>query len=141
MQVSVKRWRVAKVSLAELRAAAGVAESADGTAILTGLRQSLGPLGPRIRFFFPDVDNTVRSAREHRQALQDRMKLVIAGIEVEAFDVRAEGLPFAGMIHADPLDSIDMAREEGALRAELERIGLRVEVEKLEWRFSYEVKA
>ena len=135
MQVSVKKWRVAKISLAELRAAAGVAESADGTAILTGLRQSLGPLGPRIRFFFPDVDNTVRSA-----ALQDRMKLVIAGIEVEAFDVRAEGLPFAGMIHADPLDSIDMAREEGALRAELERIGLRVEVEKLEWRFSYEVK-
>ena len=135
MQVSVKKWRVAKISLAELRAAAGVAESADGTAILTGLRQSLGPLGPRIRFFFPDVDNTVRSA-----AFQDRMKLVIAGIEVEAFDVRAEGIPFAGMIHADPLDSIDMAREEGALRAELERIGLRVEVEKLEWRFSYEVK-
>lgn len=135
MQISVKKWRVAKVSLAELRAAAGVAESAAFTEILTGLRQSLGPLGPRIRFFFPDVDNTVRSA-----AFQDRMKLVIAGIEVEAFDVRAEGIPFAGMIHADPLDSIDMAREEGALRAELERIGLRVEVEKLEWRFSYEVK-
>jgi hypothetical protein len=130
MQVSVKRWRVAKVSLAELRAAAGVAEDADGTAILTGLRQSLGPLGPRIKFFFPDADNTVH----------DRMKLVIAGIEVEAFDVRAEGIPFAGVVHADPMDSIDMAREEGALRAELERIGLRVEVEKLEWRFSYEVK-
>lgn len=170
MQISVKKWRVAKVSLAELRAAAGVAESADGTAILTGLRQSLGPLGPRIRFFFPDVDNTVRSAalqaslspprdidlvmggppcqgfsgyNPHRRIddpRNSRMELVIAGIEVEAFDVRAEGLPFAGMIHADPLDSIDMAREEGALRAELERIGLRVEVEKLEWRFSYEVK-
>ncbi len=142
MQVSVKRWRVAKVSLAELRAAAGVAEDADGTAILTGLRQSLGPLGPRIRFFFPDVDNTVQASSQC-DGLRgyDRMKLVIAGIEVEAFDVRAEGIPVAGVVHADPMDSIDMAREEGALRAELERIGLRVEVEKLEWRFSYEVKA
>lgn len=130
MLVSVKRWRVAKISLEELRAAAGVADDAAAAAILTGLRQSLGPLGPRIRFFFPDTTD----------AAQDRLKLVIAGIEVEAFDVRAEGIPFAGVVHADPLDSIDMAREEGALRAELERIGLRVEVGKLEWRFSYEVK-
>jgi len=124
MIVSIKRWRVAKVSMEELQGAAGLGVEADGKAILDGLRKSLGPLGPRIRFFFP----------EHG------IRLAIVGIEVEAFEVRAEGIPFAGVVHADPLDSLDLAREEGALRAELERIGLRVEVEKLEWRFSYEVK-
>jgi hypothetical protein len=66
--------------------------------------------------------------------------LVVVGIEVESFDVRAAGIPFAGVVHADPLDSLDLAREEGALRAELERIGLSVEVKEFEWRFSYEVK-
>ena len=123
--ISVKRWRVAKVSMEELQGAAGLGPEANGMSILDGLRKALGPLGPRIRFFFPEPGS----------------RLAIAGIEVEAFDVRAEGIPFAGVVHADPLDSLDMAREEGALRAELERIGLRVEVEKLEWRFSYDVKA
>lgn len=124
MIISIKRWLVAKVSMEELQAAAGQGPEAGGVAILDGLRRALGPLGPRIRFFFPEPG----------------AKLALAGIEVEAFDVRAPGIPFAGVTHADPLDSLDLAREEGALRAELERIGLRVEVEELEWRFSYETK-
>jgi len=125
MLISIKRWRVAKVSLAELQGAAGVGPEAGAAEVLDGLRKSLGPLGPRIRFFFPEPKTGL---------------LATVGIEVESFDVRAPGIPFAGVIHADPLDSLDLAREEGALRAELERIGLRVEVEELEWRFSYEVK-
>jgi len=125
MIISIKRWRVAKISMEELQGAAGLGPEANGGAILDGIRKTLGPLGPRIRFFFPELG----------------AKLAIIGIEVEAFDVRASGIPFAGVVHADPLDSLDLAREEGALRAEMERIGLRVEVEDLEWRFSYESKA
>jgi hypothetical protein len=124
MLISVKRWRVAKVSMLDLQGAAGFGAESAGAAILDGLRKTFGPLGPRIRFFFPEPG----------------IKLAIVGIEVEAFDIRADGIPFAGIVHADPLDSLDLAREEGALRAELERLGLRVEVEELEWRFSYDVK-
>jgi len=135
MLVQIKRWRVTKVGMGFLRAAAGVDDLAEGPAILAGLRKTFGPLGPRIRIFFPE-----RGADRGPGDATPSTATVVVGIEVESFDVRAPGLPFAGMCHADPLDEVDLAREEGALRAEMERLGIRVEVEHMEWRFGYDLR-
>lgn len=135
MLVQIKRWRVTKASMGHLRAAAGVDDLQEGPAVLAGLRKTFGPLGPRIRVFFPEQKRDGPAP-----VLTPGSAMVVVGIEVEAFDVKAPGLPFAGLVHADPLDAVDMAREDGALRGELERLGIQVEVDQMEWRFSYELK-
>lgn len=136
MLIQLKRWRVAKVTLADLRAAAGLGDDAESHHVMAGLRRSFGPLGPRVRIFIPDPQVDA----DGKQVPHPGTLLVVVGIEVESFDVRAPGLPFAGFSHADPLDEVDLAREEGALRGEMERLGIRVDVDEMEWRVSYEVK-
>ena len=63
---------------------------------------------------------------------------IVFGMEMLAFDVTCEKVPFAGLCGCDPMDPVDVARADGALRSELERFGLSCEIEELDWRVAYE---
>ena len=101
---------------ANLPIEAGVSKPLD-----EALRERFGPQAPRFRIW-----KTARKAT--------------AGIEVMTFDVDKCDTPQAGLVMADPRDSLEVARVDGALRSELERLGIPVDAENIQWRLNYETK-
>lgn len=89
--------------------------------IETSLRERFGPLAPRFKIW-----RTTQKAT--------------AGIEVMTFDVDACDTPQAGLLLADPIDPGEIAMVDGALRSELERLGIPIEPALIQWRLSYQTK-
>jgi hypothetical protein len=85
------------------------------------IRDRFGPPAPRFRIW-----KTSRKAT--------------AGIEVMTFDVDKCDTPQAGLVLADPMDELEVARIDGALRSELERLGIPMDAENIQWRLNYETK-
>jgi len=91
----------------------------------TALRSQFAPLAPRFKIFYPP--NLVA-------------KYTPIGIEVMSFDLTEAQILKAGIVYADPINSQDIERVDGALESELGRLGLNVPDEEFDWKMAYETK-
>lgn len=85
------------------------------------LRKRFGPLAPRIKFFTAGEKAT-------------------AGIEVLNFDLQDAETLQAGLVQCDPIDSVEISMVDGALRSELERLGVPLPDPDFQWRMFYETR-
>lgn len=92
-----------------------------GVSLQSSLAQRFGPFAPRMKFFESSAKTT-------------------AGIEVMSFDVEAGETPQAGVVMADPIDPVEINRVDGALRSELERMGIPMDADNFQWRIYYQTK-
>jgi hypothetical protein len=99
----------------------GGAEFSDNTTLEQKLRIRFGPSAPRFKIW--------RTAKK-----------ATAGIEVMNFDVDDCDTPQAGLVMADPMDSREVSMVDGALRSELERLGIPMDAENIQWRIYYQTK-
>ena len=98
------------------------------------LRKEFYPFAPRLRIFWPEAVPVPET-----ESMDFVTSKVIFGMEMLAFDINCENVPFAGLCGCDPMDPTDVARADGALRSELERMGLSCEINDFDWRVAYEL--
>lgn len=129
MKLTVNLYRVTTIPTSELIAAAQLnPEEIDITEqseqVARKLREEFYPHSPRFKVFW----ETATSAK------------IVVGMQAMAFDVRQAEVPQAGTVFSDPMDPRDVARIDGALEGELNRMNISTEFEGYEWRLSYQVK-
>jgi hypothetical protein len=90
------------------------------------LRDDFAPFAPRVRIFWVSDDLSVAHT--------------LVGIEVMSFTLPEVNLPQAGVVQWDPMSPDDLARADGALQSELDRIGIPTDHDKYEWRCSYNAR-
>lgn len=129
MRLDARLYRVIKVPVENLRAAAGLHSYTPNDEIVPGLRAIFGILAPRFRIFVDAVD-----------PLSDLPGEALCGVEVMRFSVKDAHRPQAGLVTADPLSPRQVQMADGALASELERFGVEIDVEGIEWRMEYEVR-
>lgn len=84
------------------------------------LADRFGPLAPRFKIWL------------------QTSKKSYAGIEVMTFDFKATDVPQAGLILADPVCPDEIQRVDGALRSEMERLGIdQNKISDHHWRMEY----
>ena len=98
-----------------------------GAAIAKSLEERLadrfGPLAPRFKIWRQDG------------------KRSYAGIEVMTFDFNAENTPQAGLVMVDPIIAEEVQQVDGALRSEMERLGIdQFKMKDHHWRMEYKQK-
>ena len=127
MKLIVKMYRVTTVRTDELIAAAGYdPDSITNTEkLISVMREKFAPFAPRFKIFYPAEIDALTT---------------VAGMEAMSFDVSEAEHPRAGLVLVDPMDPNDVARTDGALESELNRIGVGTDFVGYEWRLAYEVK-
>ena len=123
-KVTVRLYRVTTIPTAELIAAVGGDPKQDvPTPILDkNVREKFKYFNPGFKIFYSTTVKTV------------------VGMEAMIFDISTPSVAMAGLISSDPLDPIDVARIEGALEGELNRMRIGTDFQNYEWRFEYEWK-
>lgn len=117
-------YRVAQVQTDQVRGAVGLEQDADNEKTEAALRKKFGPhMAPTFRIFWPNP------AGYHSMTV---------GMEVMSFDIKPCGVPQAGIVNADPIDPMAIARMDGALQSELMRIGVWTRPEDYSWRVFWE---
>jgi hypothetical protein len=121
MKLEVTLYRVASIPTGDL---AANLKKTEGGVTEAQLRERFGVLAPRFKIWVGPV--------------QPRKSL--AGMEVMSFSVLDAAVPQAGLVHGDPIDPQELARIDGGLRGELERLGIQSDAAEYEWRLHYVVK-
>ena len=126
MKLIVKLYRVTTIRTAELMAGCGLdpEKVIDGAALLTAVKNKFKPLAPRFHIFAPP-DTTV--------------KKTVVGTEAISFDVLEADAPMAGLVYADPMKPEDIARIDGSIESELNRLNCSTDFIGYEWRCAYTV--
>lgn len=127
MKLIAKLYRVTTIRTAELLAVLGKDPDCDGTSaeLAAKIRERFGRSTPRFNIFYPS-DLAVPKT--------------VVGMEAMSFDVREANVPMAGIVMADPLRQQDVDRIDGAIEAELNRMGIWTEFIGFEWRMAYEIE-
>jgi hypothetical protein len=120
MKMTVRVCRAAKVPTKYLTGCVGAALDATPDQVHKSIKDNFGPLTPGLLFFVEDT------------------KTVIVK-EVMSFNIKAQNLPFAGLVDADMLSPREISRVDGAIESELARMGISSVPEEFEWRALYEV--
>jgi hypothetical protein len=90
---------------------------------LQRVQERFGTLPPRFKIY----------AQDNRKAF--------GCMEVMSFDIKAEAIPFSAMMLADPIDEREVDRVDGALRGEMERLGIdQSRIQDYHWRMELNVK-
>ena len=138
MKLTIKLYRCTTVPTEWLTNIVGLGKDADAARIDAAIRKQFYPFAPRFRIFYGAAFAGSKDSLP-TDVIETASKTVI-GIEAMSFDVSDFNVPFAGLISADPINPVDVARIDGALESELSRIGIAVEFEKFEWRTLAEAK-
>ena len=93
------------------------------------------PFAPRLLIFWPPQHPVYEDGGP-----EIHKGKTTVGIECMTFDVSDANVPMAGIVLADPLRGEDVARVDGALLSELERLGTPIDDDQIEWKTYYEVK-
>lgn len=93
------------------------------TEIMRYLMEQYGPLPPRFLIHFPE----------------SKTGNVTVSTEVMRWDFLEEDIPISAIVSADPMEPKDIAMIDGALRGELERLGISREVDDFQWRAMYSI--
>jgi hypothetical protein len=119
IEMTVRMVRTAKVPTVEVR---GIVpeDEAKVLGLVKAVEKRFHPLAEGIEFYARDDGITLVS------------------MEAMSFHIKAPGIPFAGMVKADPIDPAAMHRVDGALNGELTRLGLFALPSEYETRFVYE---
>lgn len=127
MLLTVKLYRVTTIRTAELLAGAGldVDKAMDGPELLAIIKQKYKPMAQRFKIFAPP-DTTVSKT--------------VVGMEAIAFDIPNANVAMSGLVYADPMTPEDIARLDGAIESELNRLNCGTDFKGYEWRCAYEVK-
>jgi hypothetical protein len=137
MKLSFKLYRTVTIPAMDVVAVCG----AEGKTVLETeaiFRKNFYPFAPRLKAFWPESLNERAGPYDSGDSVPCRVNLLMTfGMEMLAFDVACEKIPFAGLCGCDPMDPVDVARADGALRSELERFGLSCEIDNFEWRVEY----
>lgn len=136
MKLSVRLYRVAKVRMDHLRAAAGITHlaphiHASDSVITKGIIKSFGPMAPGMKVFCAEPPNPNDSGYIEPQP-------GLVGMEMIGFDLPKANAAMAGVVRADPINEKEVDRLDGALQSELSRWGIYVEVTSFETRMAYE---
>lgn len=136
MKLSVRMYRVAKVDMDHLRAAAGLSgyENANednklDDLVMRGLVKAFGPLAIGLKIFCPERPSVLDPEGARHFGL--------VGMEMMGFDLPHAETAVSGIVRADPIDEKDMDRLDGALLSELSRWGIYVEPSWLDTRMAY----
>lgn len=120
MKVIATLFRVSPFPTANLIANIPKGDPSD---LMGRITTRFGPLAPRFKIF-----------------VQDNKKSY-AGMEVMSFDVKAENLPHAALVLADPISPEEINRVDGGLRSEMERLGIdQSRFDDHHWRMEVQVK-
>lgn len=124
MKINVSLYRVVVVKtdhlIANLNANISVEEYVKNpNKIEVDLKNRFGVLAPRFKIW---VQSKTKS---------------IAGIETMSSSIPVENVPQAGIINCDPVIPSEIDRIDGALRSELERMGISTDIEQYDWRWIY----
>ena len=138
MKLTIKLYRVVTVPTEWLNSVVGLGKDAETAKIDAKIREEFYPFAPRFRIFY----GTTLTKQASKEALENAVpsevleaaSKTVIGIEAMSFDVSDFNVPFAGLISADPIDPVDVARIDGALESEMGRMGIATEFEKFEWR-------
>lgn len=129
MRVTVKLYRATQVPTEHLKACAGLEPTAANDKADKAIRERFGPhLAFGFHIFWPE---------------EPGFRTTVVGMEAMSFDlVMPDATPKAaeGLVNCDPLDPKDIDRMDGALRCELQRMGIWTEPDDYQWRARYEVK-
>lgn len=130
MRIAVKVFRTTRVLTAHVKKVVGLEIDAPNDQASDAVKKTFGPhMVPGFKIFWPEPAGH---------------KNTIVGIEALGFDAPVPtGLPQGcdSLILCDPLDAQDTARLDGALRAELMRMGIWTDADDYEWRIATSVKA
>jgi hypothetical protein len=126
MKIIVKLYRVTTIRTAELLAAAGEDPESEmtGTELSQLVKDNFGPLHPTLQIFYP-ADTSFRKT--------------VVGMEAMLFDLQDVNIPQSGLIMVDPISPQDVDRIDGAVEAELNRMGISTDFECFEWRMVYQI--
>lgn len=140
MKLTIKLYRVTTIPTEWLTSIVGLPKDAQTPAIDAKIREEFYPFAPRFCIFYGATftDQASRDALPP-EVVETASKTVI-GIEAMSFDISDFNVPFAGLISADPIDPVDVARIDGALESEMSRMGIATEFENYEWRTMAESK-
>lgn len=116
MRHTVRLVRTCAIPTEYLKGAVGARLEAKEAEVLAQIKDQFGPLAPRVRFFVPEAGPS------------------LATIEVMSFDIKATGVPFAGLVNSDPIDTAEIHRVDGALQSELNRMGIVANTKDFGWR-------
>lgn len=128
MRVIFKIYRVARIETRDIKAAVGLGLADSNDKADMAIRDKYGPLAYNFKIFWPSPDG---------------FKTTIAGVEAMGFDLgEPGGTPSSaeGLVTCGPIDSKLTHRIDGALKSELERIGIWTEADDYSWRGWYEIK-
>ena len=129
MRVIFKIYRTAKVATEHLKSAVGLEADAPNDVASEALKEKFGPhMAYSFKVFWPDPEG---------------YKTTIVGMAAMGFELEeTDGTPKAaeGLVTCDPIDEETTHRVDGALRSELQRLGLWTEADDYEWRGWFEIK-
>lgn len=122
MKLKVRICRAAKVPTGFLKGCVGAEMDALPDQVYAKILENFAPLAPGFDFYIESSKSLVTK-------------------EVMAFNIQAKNTPFAcGMSTADMLDPIEIARVDGAIESELNRMGISSTPGDYEYRVLYEVE-
>jgi len=143
MRISIRMYRAVKVPIEYLREAAGSSQgSSQAAEMQAALLEKYGPMSPTLKLFWPSVKGQDLPADDEAEVLVHGSmgNVVVVGLDVMGFELPEAKVPMAGIVSSDPLDEKEIWMVDGALRAEMGRMGIMVEPKDFEWRFWYEVR-
>ena len=123
-KVTVRLYRITTIPTTELIAAVGEDPKEDIPSIGLDklIKEKFRYFNPGFKIFYSTSVKTV------------------VGMEAMVFDITTPSMAMAGLISSDPLNPIDVARIEGALEGELNKMGIGTNFQNYEWRVAYEWK-
>lgn len=138
MKLKVKIFRTVTVRVGELLSQVGLDYERDAglamAEVIRRFRAEMGPLHPSLEVFWPRAETL-------GEAIHYRAQAGLQAITFDILDIKIEGqtTPIEGMVLTDPMDPVDVARLDGALEGELNRIGVSTNFEGYEYRCTYKV--
>jgi len=124
MKATLRLYRAVPIKTEHLMAVAGLEKTAPVAVANDSLHKKFAPFTPRFKVFWPS----------------EGYDITVVGLEVMSFCVEdTDRVPRAGIVTCDPMRPSDVHETDGALQAELQRLGIWTETKHYEWRAWYEL--
>jgi hypothetical protein len=124
-KATLRLYRAISVPTEHLFATVGLDRTALVEKANEAIHKDFAPFSPRFRIFWPSQGYDI----------------TVVGIDVMSFCIEsADRTPRAGLVTCDPMVPSDVHEADGALQAELQRLGIWTETKNYEWRAWYEIE-